>query len=290
MKRTRNAHLHLDAHPSAAFTLVELLTVIAIIGVLAAIIIPTAGAVRKAAHNTLCKSNLRQWGVAMQLFTNDSKQRPIPYEGGPNNDYITWNSAANGVGNAANAQAWFNVLPPYVGQKPMRDYAASGFGVGGLTVAQQRTYFRDNKLIYACAADARPALDVTTYINPSYMMNSQLYNSAGPVGTRDGPNTTTPAGSARLLSLHDFNNVAYSLSRIAFMTDAGSDNIAGDRPRIRGHGNRTAGSNAGDYYGVDERHGKAANILFMDGSVRSYSSEELNLPYTHPKGVVWMPW
>lgn len=271
-----------------AFTLVELLSVVAIIGILAAIIIPTVGAVRKAAHNTLCKSNLRQWGVALQLFTNESKQRYIPYEGGPDNDYLTWNSAANGVGNAANDSAWFNVLPPYVGQKPMRDYVGGGFSGGGLTVAQRKTYFRDNKLIYACAADARPALDVVTYINPSYMMNSKLYNSDGPAGTRDGPSTN--GGSGRLLSIHDFNNVAYSLSRIAFMTDAGSDNVAGDRPRIRGHGDRDAGLSANFYSGVDARHGNAANILFMDGSVRSYSSEELNLPPSNPKGVVWLPW
>jgi len=271
----------------AAFTLTELLVVIAIIGVLAAIIIPTAGAARKAAHNTVCKSNLRQWGVALQLFTNDSKQRYIPYEGGPDNDFLTWSSSANGVGHAANDSAWFNVLPPYVGQKPLRDFASSGFGGGGLTAAQKRTYFRDNKLIYACAADARPALDVATYVNPSYMMNSQLYNKDGPAGTKDGPATK---GGGRLLSIHDFNDVAYPLSRIAFMTDAGSDNLVGDRPRIRGHGNRNAGCNADQYYGVDERHGNAANIVFMDGSVRSYSSEELNRPPTDPKGVVWIPW
>jgi prepilin-type processing-associated H-X9-DG protein len=152
--------------------------------------------------------------------------------------------------------------------------------------SEKKTYFRDNKMIYACAADNRPALDFTSYINPSYMMNSQLYNSAGPSATKDGPSTK---GGGRLLSIHDFNDLRYPLSRIAFMTDAGADNAVGDRPRIRGHGNRI-GTNTDDYFGVDERHGRAANILFMDGSVRSYSSEELNRPYTDPGAVVWMPW
>ncbi|HEY9250080.1 MAG TPA: DUF1559 domain-containing protein [Rariglobus sp.] len=275
----------------AAFTLVELLSVIAIIGILAAIIIPTVGAVRKAAHNTVCKSNLRQWGVALQLFTSESRQRYIPYEGGPDNDFITWNSAANGVGNAANAKAWFNVLPPYVGNPALKDLP-SGFG-NGLTNAQKKTYFRDNKMIYACPADERPALDNVAYINPSYMMNSQLYNNKGPEGTKDGPNTntsTTPAGSGRLLSIYDFDNLAYPLSRIAFMTDAGTEDVNGARSRIRGYGNRQADLTADRYSDLDARHGSSANIVFMDGSVRALSQEELNAPPTNPKGVVWMPW
>ena len=45
---------------TGAFTLTELLTVIAIIGVLAAIIIPTVGKVRESARSSQCASNLRQ--------------------------------------------------------------------------------------------------------------------------------------------------------------------------------------------------------------------------------------
>ena len=57
-----------------AFTLIELLTVIAIIGILAAIIIPVVGTVRKNARMTASMNNLRQMGSAMQLFVNDNKQ------------------------------------------------------------------------------------------------------------------------------------------------------------------------------------------------------------------------
>ena len=45
---------------TGAFTLTELLAVIAIIGVLAAIIIPTVGKIRESARATQCASNLRQ--------------------------------------------------------------------------------------------------------------------------------------------------------------------------------------------------------------------------------------
>lgn len=57
----------------SGFTLIELLTVIAIIGILAAIIIPTVGAVRQSAKSTVCLSNLRQVGMAAVLFANDNK-------------------------------------------------------------------------------------------------------------------------------------------------------------------------------------------------------------------------
>jgi prepilin-type N-terminal cleavage/methylation domain-containing protein/prepilin-type processing-associated H-X9-DG protein len=58
---------------ASAFTLIELLTVIAIIGILAAIIIPTVGAVRETARNATCKTRLRQWAVAFTLYANDNR-------------------------------------------------------------------------------------------------------------------------------------------------------------------------------------------------------------------------
>lgn len=59
--------------PAAAFTLIELLTVIAIIGILAAIIIPTVSRVRATARNAQCVSRLRDWGRAISLYANDNK-------------------------------------------------------------------------------------------------------------------------------------------------------------------------------------------------------------------------
>ncbi len=60
---------------TSAFTLVELLTVIAIIGILAAIIIPTVGKVRANARNAQCLSRLRDWGVTIRLYAGDNKGR-----------------------------------------------------------------------------------------------------------------------------------------------------------------------------------------------------------------------
>jgi prepilin-type N-terminal cleavage/methylation domain-containing protein len=63
-----------QARKTSGFTLIELLTVIAIIGILAAILIPTVGAVRKRALKSQCASNLHQLGMAINLYVNDNKQ------------------------------------------------------------------------------------------------------------------------------------------------------------------------------------------------------------------------
>jgi prepilin-type N-terminal cleavage/methylation domain-containing protein/prepilin-type processing-associated H-X9-DG protein len=64
--RTRSSRL-------GAFTLIELLTVIAIIGVLAAIIIPVVGKVRSTAKRTLCVSRLSAVAQMSMLYTHDNK-------------------------------------------------------------------------------------------------------------------------------------------------------------------------------------------------------------------------
>jgi prepilin-type N-terminal cleavage/methylation domain-containing protein len=59
----------------AAFTLVELLTVIAIIGILADILIPVTGKMRSAAAKAACTSNLRQLAIASLGFAVDHKHQ-----------------------------------------------------------------------------------------------------------------------------------------------------------------------------------------------------------------------
>ncbi len=66
------------------FTLVELLVVIAIIGILVALLLPAVQSAREAARRCMCRSNIRQVGLATMLYHDANRRLPPPKAGDVN--------------------------------------------------------------------------------------------------------------------------------------------------------------------------------------------------------------
>ena len=86
-----------------AFTLIELLVAIAIIAILAALLLSAIGHVKARVQAIACRSNLRQWGTATQLYA------------AANGDHLPKNGSSGGDWYDG---GWYIDLPKEIGLPP----------------------------------------------------------------------------------------------------------------------------------------------------------------------------
>ncbi|MFH0953014.1 MAG: prepilin-type N-terminal cleavage/methylation domain-containing protein [Verrucomicrobiota bacterium] len=97
-----------------AFTLIEMLIVIAIIAILLALILPAVGGARRRAETLKCASNLRQIGIAISSYGRDTGHYPLGFCGGA----ATTNQAMWGE--------WSYSLNGYLGGEPLPGWSDPG--------------------------------------------------------------------------------------------------------------------------------------------------------------------
>lgn len=137
------------------FTLIELLLVIAIIGLLMALVLPALAAARRTAEGVKCQSNLRQFLLASSMYVNDSKDFcPFP------------NSNSMETGGLWDGPGWLYRYPNL--SQPDDIHAGALW------------YYLNNAGVYRCPADhapwtVGPVQNLTSYIMSTVVRGFDLF-------------------------------------------------------------------------------------------------------------------
>ncbi len=90
-----------------AFTLTELLVLVPVAALLTTMLFAVSNDATQQLKAAACLNNMRLLGLGFMLYANDYKDY-YPYDGAPESPCAS-----------INTNAWFNVVAPYIGQKPL---------------------------------------------------------------------------------------------------------------------------------------------------------------------------
>ena len=185
------------------FTLIELLIVIAIIAILAAILLPALQAARERAKSSTCTSNLKQCGTTAQQYLNDHKAY---WPCGNRNKNRSW--TINGKTVQTNIYTFHLWRGKYIGENVANDTDTGEFSCPSMTRKTNNpsnlNYPQVYGTQYAHNTDAAAGAMIATDSGLGYNVNldgwNEGYNSytAGKANNAK-PDTTSVGPSSRVL-------------------------------------------------------------------------------------------
>ena len=245
----------------SAFTIIELLVVISIIGILAGMLLPTLSGARTSAHDVRCKSNLKQIGAAFEMYLN-ANEGYYPC--------VRW-------GNGAELR-WPETLAPYIGGSVEDPTRGSEFATGNK--------FTNN--VFKCPAIGSSAAQATSFPRGdyartgSYGYNWMTFGPPHPTTNNFGRkypvrSTQIAAPSRTILVADSFGQKTLGADPHAFTLDPPEMLCGTGWGQRRGLGTEPCP--------VDPRHDGKFNAVFADGHVESLTMQEAGYSSDDPTGV-----
>lgn len=225
--------------------------VIAVIAILAALLLPALSRAKQKAYDTECRSNLHQWGLALQMYLADSHQYPAP----------SGQLSAAGLGYALTA------LAPYVGEKVPQNNQ-------GMITSPRHTVYHCPSYDRLPGAYDRPTLGCYSYNSYGVASGTTLIPGLGLGPNEDG----SPIREAQVLQPANMFAIADS-ELVATNINAFSEGAVNGWPWMdlmqipAGH---WYDSHTQEAYAIgladgfyQRRHNTRFNVLFCDGHVET---------------------
>ena len=168
---------------TAAFTLLELLVVLSILGVVAAGVLSAAVKTRAAAQGIQCVNNLKQWGLATLVYAADNNDL-LPREGTANPPHLP--------STAAHVNNWYCQLPQTMGMPWYYD-----------NVWRTNAGIDPGRALWICPANARRSNGNNLF---HYCLNDG-FDGTGPNDHTDIKLSALPCPPAAVVWLFDSKNL-----------------------------------------------------------------------------------
>lgn len=223
-----------------AFTLIEILVVIAIISILASILFPVFARARENARRASCQSNLKQIGMGMMMYSQDYDERLVPQSifgpgehGGASNFY------------------WNYCIAPYV--KSEQIYVCPSRSQTSLN------YYKSPQTNYGYNRSGQPTNALVLSGSANYALGGTFSSSGAMVGSSTvlslaaipDPSGTIALGDAVTWNSASADGLSYYGNGASFLMWNSANPSTGAMP-----------------YRADPRHLEGANFVYLDGHVK----------------------